>query len=41
MIDKINLQLIYIVEHILLESPRVEMCRKQPFENKPLAHFRP
>ena len=41
MIEKIRLQLICIVEHILLESHRAEMCRKQPLENKPFAHFRP
>jgi hypothetical protein len=40
MIEKIKLQLICIVEHILLESPRAEMRRKQPLENKPFAHFR-
>jgi hypothetical protein len=39
MTEKIKLQLICIVEHILLESPRAEMCRKQPLENKQFAHF--
>jgi len=41
MIEKIKLQLICIIEHILLESSRAEMCRKQPLENKPFAHFEP
>jgi len=42
MIEKIKLQLICIMEHILffiLESPRAEMCRKQNLENIPFAYF--
>ena len=39
MIERIKLQLICIIEHIL-ESHREEMRMKQPQKNKPFAHFR-
>jgi len=40
MIEKNNLELICILSFFILESPRAEMCRKQPLKNIPFTHFR-
>jgi hypothetical protein len=39
MIEQNNLELICIKSFFILESPRAEMCMKQPLNNNSFTHF--